>query len=174
MGNGLSGERVFANVQGLNHMFAPDIFNNSRDGTRVVIQFIRNKMYPKLLSHGGTPAADRQGSLWFAASVLTPHMRLDNRHPARTQRRWIKWLLWLQKAHYVQHNQIIDAINTAINGTPSGAFQPSIMWKWQESQDFGVAIGGPDAATGMQTINVTSIRGDLTEVDKLIAEEEDD
>jgi hypothetical protein len=174
MGNGLSGARVFANVNGLNHMFAPDIFNAPTDGTRAVVTYLRDKMYPTLLSHGnGSAAANRQGSLWFAASVLTPHFKLDSMHPARTHRRWIKWLLWLRKEHRRAHNDIIDAINDTIDDTPNGPYQPAIKWTWTESANFDVTIAGPDA-TGLRTIDVTSIRGDLSEIDKLVAEEEDD
>jgi hypothetical protein len=94
MGNGLSSKRVLANVEGLNHLFAPDIFNQP-NGTRDVITFLRAYAFPYLLSHGNNnPRRDRQGSLWFAASVLTPNLRLAQyAHPAKNHARWLKWLL---------------------------------------------------------------------------------
>src|SRR5262249_34063165 len=133
MGAGIMEEEVFAQVRTLNQMFRPETFNNaSNDGTRNVIQHLRAHLYLNLLSHGGTSAQDRQGSLWFAASVLTPYHDLGAQphYPARTFRRWLRWLIWLRKYQQADHDRIIDAINVAINDTPSGSYLPSIHWAW--------------------------------------------
>lgn len=174
MGNGISGEKVFANVNGLNHLFGAEIFNARPKGTRAIALYIRRNMFPNFLRHIDEHVP-RQGSLWFAASVLTPHMQLDSRHPATTHRRWLKWLMWLQKAHPVEHNRIVDAINLALDTPETDTVKPCIGWRWIEvgsDEAFSVQIAGPDR-TGRQEIIVTSLKGDLSEVDKLVAEDED-
>ncbi|MCX7366717.1 MAG: hypothetical protein NTV97_33560 [Alphaproteobacteria bacterium] len=171
MGNGLSGAAVFRNVHGLNHLFRADVFNARVGGTRAVIKSVRDSMYPNLLSHD-KPKKLRQGSLWFAASVLTPHLKLDYDHPATTHRRWIKWLIWLQKAQPTEHNYIIDAINAIIDEKETVARKPAIHFTWTESSTFSVNISSPDAS-GLRIITVTSIRGDMSEIDKLVREDEE-
>lgn len=178
MGNGLTAKRVFANVEGLNQMFAPDIFNDADGGTRVIIKFLRKHMYPKLFSVSEDPDKIlRQGSLWFAASVLTPHIKLQKySHPAKSHRRWIKWLIWLSKAHKADHDAIIAAINLAIRTQPTGRVKPSIEWRWYEDTNdanFKVVIDPPDS-TGKQKILIISIKGDLSEVDKAARDGDDD
>lgn len=172
MGNGLTGAAVFANVRGLNHMFRADVFNARVGGTRVVIKSVRDNMYPNLLSHD-KPNKLRQGSLWFAASILTPQLKLDRDHPARTHRRWIKWLIWLQKAQPAAHNRIIDTINAIIDEGATVTRRPAIHFTWVESTTFNVDISAPDS-TGFRTIAVTSISGDMSELEKATREDEED
>lgn len=172
MGAGLLETEVLVQVDTLNKLFSPRVFNlQTQQGTRNVINYLRAGPYPNLLSYGGTPPQNRQGSLFFAASVLTPHLDLSN-HPGKSFRRWLKWLIWLRKQPFTYHDQIVAAINLAVNDVPGPNYTPSIHWKWTEDKALHVDITGPDG-NGKQTITVTSVSATSPEVDNGVDDDDD-
>jgi hypothetical protein len=179
MGDGLMKVRVLANVMGLNDLFSEANFNLADNGTRATIVKLRASVYPELLKPGSTDK--KQSSLWFAASVLTPSMDLKHGtlpHPARNHTRWLKWLLWLQKAHNADHKTIVRAIDDAVKKAID-LRKSSIHWTWTENprdQNFSVTVTTTeDSMTKFrQTIEVISISGELSELDKQIRDDDDD
>lgn len=181
MGSGFLDPEVIGTIDNLNRMFGPSALNDaSSAGTRTTINYLRGNFYPNLLSHNNAnPAQDRQGSLWFAAAVLTPLHNLATAnppYPAASFRRWLKWLVWLRlysPGHPTDHDNIIDAINVAISN-PNNYPQPSIEWRWHHSiTNFSVVITGPDSSTGKQIIAVTSIRAESALLDLIVQDGDD-
>jgi hypothetical protein len=173
MGDGLMKRSVLGKVKGLNEMFGKDMFNKDK-GTKDVINYLRGSAFPDLLKGNG-----KEGSLWFAASVLTPSLDLKNYdHPAKNHTRWLKWLLWLGKYHSTEHTYIINAINRAIDNS-SFIKSSSIKWTWAEDPDpahlnVKVTVVTDSLTAYKQTIDVISVTGELSELDKKIRDDDDD
>ena len=167
MGEKVSAKRVWVNINGLNAMFG----KANLPATRAYIAFLRDKdkgPYPNLLKKGNK----RVGSLWFAASVLTAHFDDYTMFPGDSQRRFIKWLMWLLKEHPTTHDKIIDLINMALKSTNADA---AITWEWEESKAFddsGITVVGRAEPALPWTVRVVSVGARLSDIDKKVAEDE--
>lgn len=166
MGEKIAAKRVWASVNGLNEMFN----KANLPATRAYVKFLRegaDAPYKNFLKKGNK----RIGSLWFAASVLTAHFDDYTLFPGDSQRRWIKWLMWLQKEHQTTHDKIIDVINFALK---SGSANAQIVWNWTEGKDFkddeitDISVNPPPP----WNITVQSVSARVSDIDKKVAEDE--
>src|SRR5262249_14918253 len=138
MGSGIVSAEVDLSVKGLNAMFGSGVATTRTNFGHV------QKAYPKLLTGDGS----RQGTLWFAASVLMPDVDLAG-HPSPAFRRWLRWLIWFEKVHGAEAGAVRNVINLALASNDAKA---TISWTWTENPSaFSATALGHDGANANQT-----------------------